>query len=946
MLNVVPPDLKRLLEAFSQNARLLQLTTPLGPNSLLLECMQCEESIDDGFRLRVSALSTNASIPLRSLIGQPALVELLTAKSRDDLRPFHGHITQVEMSGANGGLARYQLTVEPWSVFLAQGRDSRVFQNMTVFDILDTLFSAWRGKGKLVPKWRFDIARRDMYPVRSLTTQYQESDFTFARRLLNEEGLFYYFEHEADSSSPALGTHLMVIADHNGSFKPNRQPYIAFTQSSAVMKQDGLDRWRTEVRRQADSVEICSWDYRTLKSQPTNAASEDHTSDGNLTVREALGQYAYETSKQGKRMADNLVQGLIVRREVHIAAGTVRTLAPGTTFTVNGHAQHDAAKNDDERSFIVTRAVHLTHNNLSADLKTEIARCLPVGALSELITAEESNSLHAIGTRMGERPLYRVRIDAVRITVPYRPSRLDIHGTLLFPRPIVHGQQSAIVVGPADSVIHTDRDHRIKVQFHWQRGMQSHSRLEHPAPDGHAGAPADDSTGTWVRVATSMAPVAGANWGSVALPRVGQEVLVDFLDGDIDRPVIIGSLYNGKGGKDAQHNDIAMGAGAATGNAPMWFPGESAGHAHPASFSGYKSQAMAASQSGAGAYNQMVFDDSPGRPRVALQRHAIAHRGTDELNLGQLRHQTDNQRLSPAGFAAELKTEHSTAVRAGRGLLFSADIRTDGTGSQLDAHEAQEQNESSVQLQMKMATTAQLHNAALKDKSGRKESAPEKLPALDQMRSSIDAISGMASGHNGDGGGAGQANAFSTPQLQMSGPGGIAAMAPTNVVFCAGRTTSITAGQDINFAAQGNSLHAVAAGLSMFTFGKATISDKPNQEVGIRLHSASGKVSCQSQADEISITADKAIAVVSVTKNVSVASKEHIVLTAQGASIKLEGGNIMIHGPGQISFKASMKKLGGPKSINSALKMPKGSFKGCAQAMRDASAKHAGVQNL
>ena len=189
------------------------------------------------------------------------------------------------------------------------------------------------------------------------------------------------------------------------------------------------------------------------------------------------------------------------------------------------------------------------------------------GQLAELATG-----LHATGKGAGERPLYRNRIDAIDSKLPYRSSRTDGHGRLLHPRPTVRGQQSAIVVGPPGVPVHTDRDHRIKVQFHWQRGDASHSRLAHPAPDGHTGAPADDSAGTWVRVATPLAPVAGENWGSHALPRIGQEVLIDFMDGDIDRPVVIGALYNGAGQRDAQHNQVAQGAGAATGNATPGFP--------------------------------------------------------------------------------------------------------------------------------------------------------------------------------------------------------------------------------------------------------------------------------------------------------------------------------------------------------------------------------------
>jgi uncharacterized protein (DUF2345 family) len=148
---------------------------------------------------------------------------------------------------------------------------------------------------------------------------------------------------------------------------------------------------------------------------------------------------------------------------------------------------------------------------------------------------------------------------------------------------------------------------------------------------------------------------------------------------------------------------------------------------------------------------------------------------------------------------------------------------------------------------------------------------------------------------------------------------GIVAATPASAIFSAGDTTSITAGQDINFAAQGNHFNTVAAGISLFTYGKASNKDKPNQETGIKLHAATGKVSSQSQSDETRITADKAITVTSVTKAVSVAAKQHVMMTAQGAYLKLEGGNIMLHGPGKIEFKATMKELAGPASVTPVL---------------------------
>lgn len=907
-----------LMNGLAQDTRLLSLSTPLGPNRLIPECLRGEEALSLCYEFRLTALSTDAVIPLKKLIGQPVLVELLTATSRDQKRPFHGHVTSVKCLNADGGLARYELTLGPWFAFLGLGRDSRIFQNKNVFDILDAIFGGWENVGKLVPSWRYDVLDRSAYPVRSLTCQYQESNMAFAERLMSEEGLFYYFEHSGDTEGAGFGSHTMVIADHNGSFTPNAQHEIRFTQPGAVMKEDSIDRWRTTLHQRSNAVELASWDYRTTSPRPVAAASGVGPT---LTLRDIPGAYAYATREQGQRLADNQLKALDVARELHTGAGTVRTLAPGTTFTLHGQARFDAASladGNDERSFAIVRVVHLAHNNLSSDVQAAVARELGRSALDALIRDEQGDSLHAFAQAKGERPLYRNRIDAIRARTPYRSIGPDGRGMLRNPRPTVTGQHTAIVVGPDGAVTHTDRDHRVKVQFHWQRGAGdsdlSHSRLNHPVASGHTGAPASDDAGTWVRIATPLAPIAGANWGAVAVPRIGSEVLIDFLDGDIDRPVVIGSLYNGRGATDEQNNQVAQGGGVATGNAPAWFPGESGAHAHAATLSGFKTQAMNTSQAGTGAYSQLVFDDSAAQARLSLQQHAAAHRGTAELNLGHLRHQSDNQRKNAAGFGAELKSEHATAMRAGQGMLVSSNSRTNGSGGMLDSREAQSQVETSLALQTTLATTAQKHNAALKDTNGKSEPEADKLDAALQMAHSAKVLAHTSDAVGGEAGAGGQGSvaAYSEPQLQLSTLAGIAAGSPANVVASAGATSSISAAQDINLAAQGNSYALVKGGISLFTYGKADSKEKPNQETGMRLHAATGKVMTQSQSDQTRITADKTITVASVTSYVGVAAKAHVLLTAQGASLRLEGGNITIQGPGKMLFKASMKELAGP----------------------------------
>lgn len=519
----------------------------------------------------------------------------------------------------------------------------------------------------------------------------------------------------------------------------------------------------------------------------------------------------------------------------------------------------------------------------------------------------------------------------------------------------MQGQQTAIVVGPAGQVIYTDRDHRVKVQFHWQRGEQSHSRLTHPSHQGHTGAPNNEQAGTWVRVMTNLAPIAGDNWGSVHIPRIGQEVLVDFIDGDIDRPIIIGSLYNGLGADNAQYNSRSVGPGSSTGNASAWFPGSQGAHAHADVLSGIKTQSMHTSQLGTGSYNQLVFDDTPNQSRTSLQQHTD-YSSVSQLNLGYLRHQTDNQRLNPTGYGTELSTHHHLAIRAGQGMLISTDQRSNASSSQLDSREAQSQIEQSHALQVQMASTAQQHNAKLKLK-GQAEPAPDKLPAIAAHDHTLEVITATSEGNSvraegseGDAtksnnnnssniGGTGTVTAYSEPNIQLSSPAGIVASTPQSAIISAGATSSITAGQDINLASQGNQHHLVKNGISLFTFGKVNPTgkvdklsntdssasqrypnkpnlSKPNRETGIKLHAASGKVSLQSQHGHTHVQAEQNIYVNSITQDIHIAAPKHILMTAMGAALKIEGGNITLTAPGIVEFKASHKNLTTPMSTS------------------------------
>jgi type VI secretion system secreted protein VgrG len=452
--------------------------------------------------------------------------------------------------------------------------------------------AANQGAGKLQPAWRLDVLDASVYPRRSLTTQYQESDLAFIERLLLEEGLFYWFEHSGPaldaSSGEQLGAHTLVIADHNGAFKPNARADVRFSQSQGTIAGDTVDRWRPQRAWHTHGVEMASWDYRTLGTrQVAEHASDVPANTPALISQDTPGAYAYENAVQGQRLAANQLQALSVAGQSITAVGSVRAFAPGSTFTLSGHASDlagQAGQVSEPTRYILLSVTHHARNNLSAELTTAAGRVSGIkSAASPIGTGAssyeiDSSLLPAQPGQQTQNIFYRNAAQVLPLSIAYRASARDGQGRQIAPKPNAPGSQAALVLGAPGQQLSTERDHRIKVQFAWQRGANSQSRLNHPAPGGHSGAPAADAagatTGTWVRVATALAPIAGANWGAVALPRIGQEVLVTFLNGDIDRPVVVGAVYNGRGQDNSQNNHVAAGAANATGNALMWFPGD------------------------------------------------------------------------------------------------------------------------------------------------------------------------------------------------------------------------------------------------------------------------------------------------------------------------------------------------------------------------------------
>jgi type VI secretion system secreted protein VgrG len=383
------------------------------------------------------------------------------------------------------------------------------------------------------------------------------------------------------------------------------------------------------------------------------------------------------------------------------------------------------------------------------------------------------------------------------------------------------------------------------VRFHWDR-----------LNDGN------ENASCWVRVAMSDT---GSGYGGVHVPRVGEEVLIDWVDGDCDRPIVTARVYNGA-------------------TKPHW-------HSNGL-LSGYKSK----EHQGSG-YNQMVMDDATGQNRV----HLYSTSTNAQLHLGYLIDQTGNTRGSYLGSGFDLKSDAYGAVRASQGLY----VTTHPASSQpLDARQTSSQLVNSESVLEAMSDASTTHQAeSLKD-------------GHDALKFFTDAtqnnVSGSSSGGKTAGGGTGNANAFKEPVMLFGSPSGIALSTQKSVHIASDAQTNLVSGQSTHIATGKSLIASVAEKLSLFV-----------QNAGMKLFAAKGKVEIQAQSDNVEVTAQKTLTLLSATKGIEAAAKQEILLTSGGAYIRFKDGNIEIHAPGKIDVKGGQHSFSGPAEIRTNL----GAFK-------------------
>jgi type VI secretion system secreted protein VgrG len=458
--------------ATTQAKRMVQITTPLGKDALLISQVSAVESIGTLFQIDLALLSEKGDLSADNILGKDVTIKY--EQPSGGARYFHGFVTEFSQEGFDNRFHQYRATVRPWLWFLTRSADCRIFQNKTVADIFE----------EVVKPYGFtDYKLKLKGPANPLEycVQYRETDFNFISRLLEQEGIYYYFQH-------ADGRHTMILANDSSAHEkaPNYEtvPYFPPDAAGAQRERDHLYSWSFSKSVMPGNYATTDYDFTAPKKSLAGTASisKPHAHAA-FEIFDYPADLAKFDSGETGRVAKIRVQELQAAQTVGHGKGNATGLATGNKFKLDQFPRKDL-----NIEYLITGAKYL-------------------------IT---SDAMQAGGADGGVE--YTVSIDAIDARTQFRPARVT-------PKPVVQGAQTAVVVGKGGEDIYTDEHGRVKVQFHWDRQGKN-----------------DENSGCWIRVAQTWA---GKEWGAIHIPRIGQEVIVDFLEGDPDKPIITGRVYNG-----------------------------------------------------------------------------------------------------------------------------------------------------------------------------------------------------------------------------------------------------------------------------------------------------------------------------------------------------------------------------------------------------------------
>ncbi|MFC5552305.1 type VI secretion system Vgr family protein [Massilia aerilata] len=808
------------LSAFSygaQHNRLMRMDFPRGdgPDRILLpNRLKAHEEVSRCYLYELEVLSDDARIPLKAIMAK--MVTISVVREDGSLRYFNGYVTEFRFLRTDGGFAFYRMVLEPWLAFTKLRKDNVSFHGKSVIELTELTFAHYRQAD-----WRTHIIDDD--PRLTCANQYGETDYNHLHRRWEALGLMYSYEHRADG-------HTLWLYDRSTLAQPidptriDDSGEIPFRDKAGSLEDDGIREWSPVRRLGSGRTTLASFDYKNPVVQRASAESLNNQGDVYPhEIYENTGSYGFRTHDEGEKLAQQRMGERDANTQTFEARGNARTAQPGRCFKLGGHFSAElrvpkrgepAKPSIRNRDYLILSVDHEASNNYQAG----------PGAPSH----------------------YENTFRCVRRDIQWRPGRHYNSQPCSYP-----GIQTAIVVGPAGAEIHTDGYGRVKVQFHWNR------------LDNY-----DENSSAWVRV---MSPGAGVEFGNIRLPRVGEEVGVVFLNGNIDHPVILGALYN--------HTHM-----------PPWqLPEQQA-------LTGLRSRELQAGEA-SGRGNHLVLDDTPGKIQAQLK----SDHQCSQLSLGHISRIEDHQgRQDERGEGWEIATDAWGVARAGKGLLITTEARPNASSQVKDMGETIQRLASAQQKQKDHAEVAEKNRA---QESGQQSRVAASLKAQNDAVRGAGASSAKRSFPE-----------LSEPHLILASSAGIATTTAQSTHIASDVDTAITTGKSVAIAAGDGLFASVVTTLRLFV-----------QRAGMKLIAAAGDIDVQTLSDSINLLAK--LNITQTGNRIVINAKEDIVINGGGSYVKFSKAGIEHGTTGTFVAHAASHSFIDPKSLALASnEMEKGHF--------------------
>jgi type VI secretion system secreted protein VgrG len=503
------------MATYTQDTRLIGINTPLGKDVLLLRGFSGHEAISQLSGFELDLLSKDPEIKFEDIIGKR--VTLRVTLSEDKERYFNGFISRFLQTGSQTGLANYRATMVPWLWFLTKTTDCRIFQNKPIPDIIQQIFKEYGFTD-------FKLKLQGTFEPRDYCVQYRETDYNFVARLMEQYGIFYFFEHEKEK-------HTLVLANNPDAHLPcPEQPKAKWNpHGTKAFRDDMVTDLQMERIFRPGKYALTDYNFEIPSTSLLSEISTTIAVGGNnkYEVYDFPGEYAKKgegVSLVKLRMEEQEVKHLFVR-----GASSCRAFTSGYKFEMEEYPRPDM-----NQPYVLTAVSHSV-------------------SVGDTYTTGESG---------GEAQDYSNSFTCIPHKVPFRPQQTTA-------KPFIQGPQTAVIVGPKGEEIYSDKYGRVKAQFHWDREGKR-----------------DENSSCWIRSSQNWA---GKQWGAMFMPRIGQEVIVEFLEGDPDRPIVTGRVYN------------------AEQMPPYPLPGEQT-----------KSTIKSNSSKGGGGSNELRFEDKKGSEEIYL----------------------------------------------------------------------------------------------------------------------------------------------------------------------------------------------------------------------------------------------------------------------------------------------------------------------------------------